>query len=358
MTFVTRSHKSLSVRPGLRITMSIAMAACAATTAHAMVPASEREVLDAIWFGTGGQLPGGTDSTWINRGGWGLPVFLGISECGSYGVTCVVDQMGQEHVSGISLEENGLTGALPASLSALPYLEAFDIYDNEVGGSIPTLTGLTNLKSFQVGRNLLTGPIPALAGLTSLESFAAYRNQLTGSIPPLAGLTKLAYFGVAFNQLSGSIPSLDGLSQLQSFTATSNQLTGSIPSLSELTNLERFWAEYNQLSGPIPALSSLTKLEDFEVSSNRLSGAIPSLANLTNLFVFYVDDNLLSGVVPSAPNGLGMAALCPNRLTIVSQPAIDPAWNAATNTTPWWARPFPTSACDELFYGDFEWVGS
>ena len=355
MTFVTCSRKSLSARAGLRIGMAIAMGVFAAA-AHAMVPASERAVLDAIWFGTGGQLPGGTDSTWVNRGGWGLPVFLGISECGSYGVTCVVDQMGQEHISGISLEENGLTGTLPASLSDLPYLEDFDIYYNEVGGSIPTLMGLTKLKSFQVGRNLLTGIIPALSGLTSLESFAAYDNQLTGSIPSLTDLTKLQYFGVAFNQLSGSIPSLNGLSQLQSFTASFNQLTGDIPSLSGLTNVKQFWADYNQLTGPIPALSNLTKLEDFEVSSNRLSGHIPSLTNLTSLFVFYVNDNLLSGTVPSAPASLAMAALCPNRLTIVSQPAIDPAWNAATNTTPWWATPFSTNACDELFYGDFEWV--
>jgi hypothetical protein len=212
MSFVMRYHKPLPVRIGL-LCISLA-AGLFFTTAHAMVPPSERAVLDAIWFGTGGELPGGTDSTWINRGGWGLPVFLGISECGSYGVTCVVDPMGQEHVSSISLVENGLTGTLPASLSDLPYLEDFDIYYNEVGGSIPTLMGLTNLKSFQVGRNHFTGSIPTLTGLTSLVSFAVYDNQLTGSIPSIEGLSKLEDFGVAFNQLSGNIPSLDGLTQL------------------------------------------------------------------------------------------------------------------------------------------------
>ena len=63
------------------------------SAAHAMVPASERAVLDEIYYGTGGIPPGGGSRTWINITGWGLPPFLGISECGSYGVTCVVDQV-------------------------------------------------------------------------------------------------------------------------------------------------------------------------------------------------------------------------------------------------------------------------
>jgi hypothetical protein len=378
MTFITRCFKSLSARTGLRIGMGIAMGAFAAT-AHAMVPASERAVLDAIWFGTGGQLPGGTDSTWINRGGWGLPVFLGISECGSYGVTCVVDQ-GQEHISAIELDGNGLTGQLPPSLSDLPYLETFSAGGNDVSGSIPELLGLTRLVYFSLDDNQLTGAIPELSGLTKLAYFSVDSNQLIGAIPPLTGLASLEYVDVGQNQLSGNIPSLAGLTSLQSFVVYYNHLTGPIPSFAGLANLHLFFSTKNQLTGPLPALTNMTSLVYFDVSANKLEGTIPSLAGLPNLVwfdvgnnnlggplpalsdltsmqLFVVGGNQLTGLVPAAPPNGSQAQLCPNRFTIVSQPTIDPAWDAATGNTPWWATPFATNSCDELFYGDFEYPG-
>lgn len=346
------------------------------SAAHAMVPPSERAVLDAIWYGTGGQLPGGTDSTWINRGGWGLPVFLGISECGSYGITCVVDQ-GQEHIFSIDLHQNGLTGQLPASLSDLPYLETFDVYGNAIGGAIPSLTGLTNLVYFDVDNNQfvgsipslggspnlhyfyayanqLTGPIPVLTGLSSLYDFQVDENQLTGAIPALSGLTNLRYFTASYNQLSGTIPSVANLTNLLALDLESNQLTGTIPPLTGLTNMKYFYADSNKLAGAIPALTGLTNLRDFVVYDNQLTGTIPALSGLTTLKYFWVHANRLTGSVPTAPPNLQSASLCPNPLTIVSQPSIDPAWDLATGNTPWWATPFPTNQCDELFYNDFE----
>jgi Leucine-rich repeat (LRR) protein len=344
--------KSSLVSAGVRASILIAMGAFAAST-DAMVPASERAVLDSIWFGTGGQLPGGTDSTWINRGGWGLPVFLGISECGSYGVTCVMDQ-GQEHVSAIELDENGLTGQLPPSLSDLPYLEAFSAKGNDIRGSISELSGLTKLVYFNVSRNQLAGAIPPLAGLTVLEYFDVGANQLGGSIPSLSGLTNLQIFGIYYNHLAGPIPSFAGLTNLQFFVAGENQLTGQLPTLTNMTSLYWFDVGANRLNGPIPPLSGLPNLHYFSVRSNALSGSIPVLSDLTSTEYFDVSANQLTGVVPAAPPNLQGAGLCPNRLTIADQPAVDPAWNAATGDMPWWASPSPSNLCDELLFSNFE----
>lgn len=343
------------VLAGLRVAMGIGFGVVAASS-HAMVPASERAVLDAIWFGTGGQLPGGTDSTWTNRGGWGIPVFLGISECGSYGVTCVVDQ-GQEHISAIELGANGLTGQLPPSLSALPYLVTFSVNHNAITGQLPGLSGLTKLVSFDAGENQFGGGIPSLAGLVSLEKFNVGINQLTGAIPPLSGLASLQLLGFHYNHLTGPIPSLAGLANLQMFVAAGNQLTGSLPSLTNMTSLFYFDVGSNSLEGMIPSLGGLPNLEIFSIRNNRLSGPIPNLSDLTSLVYFVVDANQLTGLLPAAPATLDHASLCPNRLEIVSQPAIDPLWNAATATTPWWATPTATNICDELFLDDFEFSG-
>lgn len=463
------------------------------TTAHANVPATERAVLDAIYYGTGG-------SSWTHNDGWAIPPNLGISECGSYGISCI-NVLGQEHVSSVDLSNNGLTGQLPASLSDLPYLQTFNVYYNELTGSIPALTGLTSLKILNVSSNNLSGtipnltgltnltelyvsanyltspipcistvspcfsgltslstlnissnfgltgsfpslaglttlqnvyasdtgfdslpclstsapcssgltnlkifedigsdlkgPIPELAGLTSLEHFDvsynqltggtpclslvspcssgltslsyfnAYSNQLDGAISPLAGLTNLEFFDASFNKLNGPIPDLTGLTRLKDFVVYSNQLSGVIPPLAGLTSLQVFRASANKLDGMIPCLSvafpcssGLTNLGDFEVNSNRLRGKIPPLEGLGDGLAyglyFYVGANRLTGSVPVAPANLHSAFLCPNSLDITPQPAIDPAWNAATGTTPWWNSIYPSYRCDDVFIDDFE----
>jgi len=93
----------------------------------------------------------------------------------------------------------------------------------------------------------------------------------------------------------------------------------------------------NQLTGSIPELTGLTNLQFFFVSNNQLTGSIPELTRLTNLTSFWVNNNQLTGNVPSvpSPNALvaGGSILCPNPLNQTS----NPAWDAATGYTPWYA---------------------
>ncbi len=360
---------------------------------HAVIPASERAALQALYTSTNG-------ASWATSTNWNGAVG---TECTWFGVTC---SAGDANVTIISLNVNNLTGSLPA-LTALTALQQFRVNDNQLTGNIPALTGLGALEFFEARNNNLTGNIPALAGLATLRllnlsgnnltgaipaltglpifqnlivnnnalsgsiptltgspflsivevsqnnlsgsipsltglalvTFRVSSNQLTGSIPSLAGLTLLQNFTAQNNQLSGPIPALTGLTALQDFEVYGNQLTGSIPSLSGLTALGTFFAFNNQLTGNIPALAGLANLNEFDVSNNQLTGSIPLLGGLNDLDSFRVANNLLTGTVPAAPPGLnaGESTLCPNQLT----PSGSAAWDIATAQTPWSAQCTP-----------------
>src|SRR5882724_5312464 len=150
-----------------------ALLLCATTQAFATIPAEENAALQALYNATGGP-------TWTTKTNW-----LGAAgtECTWYGVMC---NNTLDHVIGISLWGNNLTGQLPSGLFA-PF---------------------ASLETFAVDSNRLTGPIPALDALTNLQDFGAAHNQLTGPIPSLSNQLNLIAFSVDHNQLSGPIPAV------------------------------------------------------------------------------------------------------------------------------------------------------
>jgi len=178
-----------------------ALLLCATTQAFATIPAEENAALQALYNATGGP-------TWTTKTNW-----LGAAgtECTWYGVMC---NNTLDHVIGISLWGNNLTGQLPSGLFA-PF---------------------ASLETFAVDSNRLTGPIPALDALTNLQDFGAAHNQLTGPIPSLGNLPNLRAFFVAFNQLTGPIPSLSNQMNLIAFSVDHNQLSGPIPAVPQPTN--------------------------------------------------------------------------------------------------------------------------
>jgi hypothetical protein len=333
-----------------------------ATAGEAAIPASERQVLLNIYTSTNG-------ANWTNKTNWNGAVG---TECTWYGIVC---NAGGTNVTQVNLQENHLTGSLPA-ISGLTNLQYFNVWNNEpigstsnqlsgsipaltsltgliqfaasrnqLTGSFPTLTGLSNLQFISVNKNQLSGPIPALTGLSSLKTFWANDNQLSGSIPLLTGLTTLQDIRLTRNQVSGSIPALTGLTNLQIFALGSNKLTGSIPALAGLTSLQEFYVWDNQLTGSIPALAGLISLQKFLVEDNSLTGPIPALTGLSSLQEFRVEYNQLTGNVPAvpSPNALvaGASDLCPNALNATP----DAAWDIATGSFPWYsacAAPVPS----------------
>lgn len=211
----------------------------------------------------------------------------------------------------LSLSTNQLTGDLPPELSNLVNLRNLYISNNQLTGIIPSEFGnLTSLQNLSLDNNQLTGSIPPeLANLVSLNNLYLYNNQLTGNIPSeLGSLTALQRINLSNNQLTGAIPSeLGNITSLRVIYLSSNQLTDAIPSeLGNLINLQSISLAGNQLTGAIPPeLGSLTSLQGLYLTSNQLTGTIPSeFGNLINLQHLNLATNQLTGAIPSEIGGL------------------------------------------------------
>lgn len=211
-----------------------------------------------------------------------------------------------QRVIKLQLQENALTGTLPASLADLQGLQMLDLTKNALTGSIPTEFGnLSSLTHLDLSLNLLSGGIPSsLGSLSSLQYLDLYGNELSGTIPvELGSLTQLTYLDLNWNLLSGGIPEqLGNLSALEALHLSNNQLSGSIPaSLGSLTNLTLLTMSSNQLTGAIPAqLGNLTKAYAIFLNDNQLTGSIPaSFGGLTAMMYLHMDHNQLSGSIPT-----------------------------------------------------------
>ena len=108
-------------------------------------------------------------------------------------------------VTSLSLPNKSLTGTLPAALNSLTGLQSLALFNNQLTGSIPTLSALTALQILHLGNNRLTGSIPALSTLTALQALQLHDNQLTGRIPVLSALEDLQTLNLSSNQLSNNI---------------------------------------------------------------------------------------------------------------------------------------------------------
>ena len=253
------------------------------------------------------------------------------------------------NVTGLELDENGLTGSIASVVANLWSLRTFDVWKNELTGPIPSEFGdLVNLETLIVGwnrlsgtippglgnlrkltwltlsMNQLSGPIPSeLGNLKELEALWLGDNQLTGSIPPeLGNLQELQALHFRDNQLTGAIPpELGNLQKLRWLLGSHNQLTGTIPpELGKLTDLGDLFLSDNRLTGTIPPeLSSLEKLSHLGLNANQLTGAIPAwLGTLRSLFELSLSDNQLTGTIPPELGdipSLSVLALSDNRLT-------------------------------------------
>ena len=219
-----------------------------------------------------------------------------------YGVT--TDEEGA--VTGLELQENNLSGELPAELGRLTNLRSLHLGWNNLSGPIPVeLSRLTNLESLNLATSGLSGPIPVeLSRLTNLSNLELHQNDLSGPLPAELGrLTNLESLDLASNALSGPIPvELSRLTNLRNLFLGWNNLSGFIPpELGRLTNLENLDLASNALSGPIPVeLSRLTSLKfSLYLGGNALSGVIPAeLGQLTDLINLSLSNNNLSGSIP------------------------------------------------------------
>ncbi|MFC1839664.1 leucine-rich repeat domain-containing protein [Thermodesulfobacteriota bacterium] len=262
--------------------------------AKAPISQTERAALIALYNSTDGD-------NWTDNSGWKTPPLhtddfaIPGTEENWHGITS-----DGTNILEIRLDNNNLTGSIPAELGNHANLTGLYLSVNQLSGTIPAELGsLANLQYFHLNSNQLSGSIPVeLGSLANLQYLALHNNQLSGSIPAeLGSLTDLRTLYLRNNQLSGSIPAeLGSLTNLQYFDIYNNQLSGSIPAeLGSLINLQYLDLNHNQLSGSIPEeLGSLANLRFLVLGSNQLSGDITvNLMNLNNLSYLSIEYNAL-----------------------------------------------------------------
>jgi Leucine-rich repeat (LRR) protein len=124
-------------------------------------------------------------AAWTNKTNW--PV------AGSWPTTATSAQFGtwfgvtveNGDINKISLENNNLVGAIPASIGTFSSLKEISLVNNKINGTIPASIGnLSTLQRLNLENNLLTGSMPVeLTTLTNLSLLHLNGNQLSGTIP-------------------------------------------------------------------------------------------------------------------------------------------------------------------------------
>jgi len=185
---------------------------------------------------------------------------------GDYGVSIILDHNNLSgninkfdsiaHLSYLVLNDNQLTGRIPASLNKFIELNTLDLSYNQLSGTIPSLDSLRNLDVLALSNNQLSGRIPASFNNynTQLEVLRVSNNNLGGTIPSLSNLN-LSYIDLSYNQFIGKLPSFENFH----------------PSYAYFEN--------NQFSGKIPDSYGNFDGSEIDLSNNNLSGAVPSFLN-------------------------------------------------------------------------------
>ena len=305
-------------------TITVAAGEVKASGVITVIPSAyerDRAALMALYEATGGK-------NWTRSDNW----------CSDkpFGDWFGVDTDSKGRVTSIFLQQNNLTGHIPADVFSLSELIALDLQYNELTGEIPAEVGnAKKLGTIKLQHNKLTGSIPEsiygldnlyivelwsnkLSGelsekfwsMPSLEHLAVDDNKITGQLTPaVAKAKRLRWLGVGSNLLKGTIPAeITELSELVYFstenhpvsngtiTEAQNEISGQIPdNLDKLQNLYYFLVENNYLEGNLPAcLAKMPKLKCLEVYGNRLSGEIPEeVVACANWDIWAPDANIM-----------------------------------------------------------------
>ncbi|KAM3297497.1 hypothetical protein ACQJBY_039407 [Aegilops geniculata] len=218
------------------------------------------------------------------------------------------------------LFNNLLNGMLPPSIHNWSLLEAFDVGQNMLSGSIQDNIGskFPKLRYLGSGGNHFTATIPSsISNMSSLVvRLNLVQNNFSGYVPRTLGkLGALQEVNLAVNKLEANdnkgwefITSLANCSQLLrlslNFNSFGGQLPGSIVNLSR--TLQTLSLSSNMISGIIPAdIGNLVGLEKLGIAVNSISGVIPEgIGKLENLIELLLYNTSLSGLIPSSLGNL------------------------------------------------------
>ncbi len=235
----------------------------------------------------------GGGSEWTSANNWGIGNDLNTWE----GV--VTNENGR--VISLSLSNNGLRGAIPASIGNLSFLRALDLSGNGDMETTVIPSEIGNLSKelihLDLSKSWLTGPIPSeFYDLVNLEYLSvdgttfepSEINDWQGDIgPEWASFSKLKILSVPYSHMERFPPALCQLTNLE-YLDFGTAYCENIPSeISQLINLKTLKLGRNSLRSIPENLFDLEKLEVLDLQNNFLTNGLPNrfnqLENLTDL---------------------------------------------------------------------------
>ncbi|KAH3760891.1 LRR-GTPase of the ROCO family [Pelomyxa schiedti] len=270
---------------------------------------------------------------------------------------------------------NDLTGSIPDVFTSMMTVSTWSSLNNRLSGTIPASLMLSTILYINLENNTLTGSIPAaVSNLSAVELISFMWNNLDGTVPSeLGNLPYLEHIWLAENNLAGTVPSsLFSLTRLLSLDLGGNLLTGTIPpsvcNVSEvvylilsnnqlygtvpdcvfnLSSITYIYLDHNQFSGVISnAWTTSSHLKFFDLSENQFRGTIPNTIILKNLESLNLANNLFSGTPPNATS--------PHLSCNVSQNCL---YDTDTYTSPCIATPTrPVDMCACVADGTRCWI--
>ncbi|OEU20277.1 L domain-like protein, partial [Fragilariopsis cylindrus CCMP1102] len=181
----------------------------------------------------------------------------------------------------LDLSNNNLVGTIPEELYKLTNIQKVYLFKNNLTGTISSQIGnLDSITHFHLSHNNLIGNIPNELksdnnGIRPLEYFNVYSNQLTGTIPDDLRLRNVIYFDIGRNSLTGKLPNDIGTKfiSLRHLYLDHNDFRGTIPdSYNTVGNgrLESFSIDHNRFTGTVPGERSMyNKLVQYTLHSNQ-----------------------------------------------------------------------------------------
>ncbi|KAG0555535.1 hypothetical protein KC19_12G176100 [Ceratodon purpureus] len=241
-----------------------------------------------------------------------------------------------QSLEALQIWKNQLTGEIPAGIGTIKTLKVLIMSDNHLYGPIPSFAQ-TSLIHFDVRNNYLSGGLPELP--ISVQYLSVTQNQLSGSIDSLTGLVGLSYLDLSLNGFSGSIPSAVFGFPLTFLLLSHNQFRGAV-NVPGLVTIPVVDLSHNHLQGSISPY--LAGSQSLFLNNNLFVGTVPqAFANKmqdSTLQSLYLQHNYLtdSGALASAPLPPSVAvcllyncmeppaqSLCPPN---VAMPAVRPGY--------------------------------